>query len=336
VLEQQVTVTVVVVGDEVDGATRVEVGGGELRIPSLGLVCSAQAVTVEAADEVGQLLEDASHLPAQLSLMPLPRVDPPVMVGFARDGYHDPPYEILVRFLGEIAVVGGNRKLKPKQTAVLAYIALHAPVASERVEDAVWVAPTASRRKRLANTVSESRNALGAAHLPLATDGKYRVGPKVMTDVELFDRRLAYAADQDDDGAIRTLRGALELVGGTVFTYRNAERGSYVWVDVENWISSWELKVTETAEELAQRYLDSGDADGAVWAARRGLRASPTHSRLTKLLMQGYFAEGDIRAAERVFESHQAALERLELDDVDGELVDFFHEARRPRGAAAS
>ncbi len=158
VLEQQVTVTVVVVGDEVDGATRVEVGGGELRIPSLGLVCSAQAVTVEAADEVGQLLEDASHLPAQLSLMPLPRVDPPVMVGFARDGYHEPPYEILVRFLGEIGVVGGNRKLKPKQTAVLAYIALHAPVASERVEDAVWVVLAAHRKSRSA--INESRGDL--------------------------------------------------------------------------------------------------------------------------------------------------------------------------------
>ncbi|MDP9402194.1 MAG: bacterial transcriptional activator domain-containing protein [Actinomycetota bacterium] len=198
------------------------------------------------------------------------------------------------------------------------------------------MAPTASRRKRLANTVSESRNALGAAHLPLASDGKYRVGAAVMTDVELFDRRLAYAADQDDDGAIQTLRGALELVQGPVFTYRNAERGSYVWVDVENWISTWELKVTDTAEELAQRYLDSGDAHGAVWAARRGLDASQTHSRLTKLLMQAYFADGDIRAAERVFESHQAALERLELDDVDGELVEFFHEARQPRGAAAN
>jgi DNA-binding SARP family transcriptional activator len=201
---------------------------------------------------------------------------------------------------------------------------------------AVWVAVTVSRRKRLANTVSECRNAIGAAHLPLATDGKYRVGPAVMTDVELFDRRLAAAAKQDALAAIATLRGALELVEGPVFTYRNAERGSYVWVDVENWISTWELKVTDAAEDLAQRCLELGDLDGAVWAARRGLDTSSTHTRLTKLLMQAHFAKGDARAAERVFQSHQSALEQLELDDVDGELVEFLQDARRAGRAAAS
>ena len=336
ILEHQVTVVVVVVGGEVDGSTRVEVGAGLLRIPSLGLECEAQSVTVVAAEQIDEFLEDAGRLPAQLSLMPLPVPDPPVVVGSPQDEYRDPPYEVLVRFLGDISVVGAKGRLKPKQAAVLAYIASHAPVASERVEDAVWVTPTASRRKRLANTVSECRNAIGASHLPLASDGKYRIGPAVVTDLELFDRRLAYAAEQDDHAAIATLRGALELVEGPVFTYRNAERGSFVWVDVENWISTWELKVTDTAEDLAQRCLDVEDVDGAVWAARRGLDASHTHTRLTKLLMQAYFAKGDIRAAERVFESHQSALEKLELDDVDGELVEFFQRARHGNNAATS
>lgn len=336
VLEQQTTVTVVVVGTAVDGATRVEAAGGHLQIPSLGLVCEAQAMTAATAGQVEQLFEDASRLPAQLSLMPLATPDPPVVIGAAGDDYRDPPYEILVQLLGDISVVGAKATLKPKQIAVLAYIALHAPVASERVEDAVWVTATASRRKRLANTVSECRNAIGATHLPFATDGKYRVGPGVVTDLELFDCRIAYAAQQDDEAAIATLRGALELVRGPVFTYRNAERGSYVWVDVENWISTWELNVTNAAEDLAQRCLGVGDLDGAVWASRRGLDASQTHSRLTKLLMQAHFAKGDVRAAERVLESHQAALEQLELDDVDGELVEYFQDARRSRGTAAS
>ncbi|MDP9404787.1 MAG: hypothetical protein M3P85_16055, partial [Actinomycetota bacterium] len=336
ILEAQATVTVVVVGGEVEGATRVEVVGGRLSIPSLGLECDAQAVTAVAAEQIEELLDDAARLPAQLSLMPLPIPDPPVIIGDPGDEYRDPAYEILVRFLGEISVAGARDRLKPKQTAVLAHIALHAPVTSERVEDAVWVAATASRRKRLANTVSECRNAIGAAHLPLATDGKYRVGPAVMTDVELFDRRLAAAAEQDDLAAIATLRGALELVDGPVFTYRNAERGSYVWVDVENWISTWELKVTDAAEDLAQRCLDCSDLDGAVWAARRGLDASSTHSRLTKLLMQAYFAKGDARAAERVFQSHQCALEQLELDVVDGELVELLQDARRSSTVNAS
>jgi len=336
ILQRQVAVVLVIAGGGVEGATRVEVSPAGLMIPSLGLSCQAQTVSAASAQQVEALLEDASRLPAQLTLIPTPVAPPPVEVGTASDEYHDPPFEILVRLLGEICVVGGSRKLKPKQTAVVAYIALNAPVPSERIEDAVWVAVTASRRKRLANTISESRTALGPAHLPFASDGRYRVGPGVVTDLELFERRLGYAAGQDEESAVVTIRGALELVEGPVFTYRNADRASYAWVDVDNWISTWELKVTHAAEDLAERCLALGDVDGAVWAARRGLNASQTHSRLTKLLIQAYFAKGDARAADRVFESHQAALEKLELDDVDPDLVAFYQRARGGRGVVAS
>lgn len=329
-------VAVVVVGEVVGGATAVEISGGQISIPSLGLTCPAQALTRQTAEEVGDLLADAAAEPAQLALIPPPSPRPSIAVATsATEEYQDPPYEILVRFLGEICVIGGRKKLTPKQTAVVAYIALHGPVPAERVEDAVWVAPTSSRHKRLANTVSECRTALGAAHLPAAADGRYRQGPDMVTDLELFDRRLAYALGQDDQRAIKTLRGALELIEGPVFTYRNADRASFVWVDVENWISTWELRVCDAAEDLARRCLELGDVDGAIWSAQRGLGASSTHPRLTKLLMQAYSANGDRLAAARVFESHQSALEQLELDEIDPELVDFYQQARRGTGVAS-
>lgn len=335
--EHQVAVTVVVLDSEIEGATRVEVEDGALRIPSLSLMCQAQSLTTAVADQVGELLADAAHLPDQLELIPPPSPRQPIVLASDAGEYEDPPHEILVRLLGDISVVGGTKKLKPKQTAVVAFIALHAPVASERVEDALWVAPTSSRRKRLANTVSETRTALGAAHLPsAASDGRYRVGPMVVTDLELFDRRLAYAAQQEDKRAIETLRGALELVEGPVFTYRNADRLSYVWVDVENWHSTWELKVVNAADDLAQRCVDVGDLDGAIWAAQRGLSASKIEPRLTKTLIQAYLAKGDQRAARQVFESHQAALEGLDLDDADPDLVEFYEDACGGRAPAAS
>jgi DNA-binding SARP family transcriptional activator len=299
------------------------------------VTCPAQAVSAAAADKVSWLLEDASRPPAQLELIPPADERPSPILGCSDGNYQDPSYEVLVRLLGEISVVGGTRTLKPKQTAVLAYIALYGPASSEAVEDAVWVAPTSSRRKRLANTVSECRTALGAVHLPINTDGRYRVGPGVVTDLDLFERRVAYAATQDDGSAIGTLRGALELVEGPVFTYRSAERASYVWVDVGNWHSTWELKVTDAAEDLAQRCLDRGDLDGAVWATQRGLHAAKTHPRLTKLLIQAYVAKGDANAAAQVFEAHQAALHELDLDEVDPELVEYYQSARAARGAAA-
>lgn len=315
VLDAQGSVVLVVVGNEITGALRVEVGDGQLAIPTLGLTCQAQAIPKAVAEQVDELLEDAARVPAQLTLMPVPSPEPPIVIDSPDDEYHDPPFDILVRVLGDISVIGVAKALKPKQVAVLAYIALNAPVSTERVQDALWVNPTVSRRRRLANTVSETRGVLGAANLPISVDGRYRVGPGVMTDADLFDRRLAYAAQQDDAGAVVTIRGALEMVDGPVFTYRNVDRMSYVWVDIDNWFSTWELKVTDTAEELAQRYLDLGDPDGAVWAARRGLSASQTHARLTRLLIAAHTAGGDELAAERVLQSHRAVMEKLDLDD---------------------
>jgi len=322
ILAQQAVVVLVTVGGQVDSGLRVEVSDETMAIPSLGLVCQAQAVPPIVAEQVDELVTDASRLPAQLSLMPEPPRPAPVTIGLATDEYQDPPFEILVRLLGDISVVGAHKNLKPKQVAVLAYIALHAPVACERVQDAVWVTPTASRSKRLANTVSETRGVLGPANLPISVDGRYRVGPGVVTDVDLFDRRLDHAAQQDDVAAAATLRGALELVDGPVFTYRNVDRMSYVWVDLDNWISTWELKVTDTAEELAQRYLDLGDPKGAVWAARRGLSACQTHTRVTQLLMQAHIAGGDRLAAERVMQSYRSVMEKLELDDECDDLAE--------------
>jgi len=317
VLDQQAVVVLVAVGSQLDGALQVEVFDETLVIPSLGLACKAQTVPRIVAEQVDELLVDASRLSAQLSLIPEPPRSPPMMVGSAVDEYHDPPFEILVRLLGDISVVGAAKPLKPKQVAVLAYIALNAPVACERVQDAVWVTPTASRKKRLANTVSETRSVLGAANLPISVDGRYRVGLGVVTDVDLFDRRIEHAAQQDDIPAAATLRGALELVTGPVFTYGTVHRMAYVWVDLDNWMSTWELKVTDTAEELAQRYLDLGDPENAVWAARRGLSACQIHERLTQLLADAHITGGDRLAAERVLQSHRAAMEKLELDDIE-------------------
>lgn len=81
VLADPVAVSVVVVGGEVEGATRIDVGGGELAIPSLGLVCQAQGVSAATAEGVGDLLEDASRVPAQLELIPPEVPRRPVRVG---------------------------------------------------------------------------------------------------------------------------------------------------------------------------------------------------------------------------------------------------------------
>lgn len=326
--EAIVPVVVIGVGTAIEGATLIEVSDGELRIPTLDLVCRAQGISEEVRTEVDALLEVSEARPEPDELVQ----GPPVQMTLEEDRpdgpYVDPPFDILVRVLGDIEVIGGHRPLRPKQLAVVAFVALNTPVSSSRVEDAIWSAPTENRKRRLANTVSQARGALGAEHFPAANDGKYRAGPRVLTDLELFERRLKVAVGQEPQEAMETLRGAVDLVTGPVFTYRNTDRAAYGWVDSGNWISDVELKVTSAAADLAQRYLDADDTEGAVWAARRGLLASPTHAQLTRLLMDAHTLAGDVQAAAQVFTSYANALEQIGIDEVEDELTEAYERIR--------
>jgi DNA-binding SARP family transcriptional activator len=323
--ERLIPLAVVVVGAEVDGATKVRVQEDTLAIDDIGLSCRPQLVDESVAGQIGALLEEAARPPAKPEKprsidvsSPAPRVNPDELSAV----YEDPRHRTLVKVLGDIQVVGGRHPLSPKQTAVLTYLALNQPVSAERIEDAVWSAPTASRRKRLANTISEIRASLGADQLPVANGSRYELADGVATDLDLFNRRVAFSESQPDAVAADTLRGALELVEGPVFSYRTADRASYVWVDTEDWISLTELSVTDAAERLANLCSSMGDDAGAAWAARRGLRASPTHPRLTAALIRAHAAAGDRRAARQVYESHVAALEALEIDVLGEEVLD--------------
>jgi hypothetical protein len=316
------TVTIVALGWEPHVATRVELDGSLLRIPALGVVCEAQRVDGGTSQAVGDLLDHAAR-PAQLSLLGPER--PSEEAGDIRNGdrYVDPEYEVIVRVLGDIEVVGGRRPLTPLQAAVVAYIAVHSPVAAGRVEDAVWTTPTANRHKRLANTVSDARAALGAHHFPVATDGRYSVGTGVITDLQLLERRVTYAATQSEAAAAETLRGGLELVRGPAFSYRNADRASFVWVDLENWSVRAELVVTDAAVSLGEICLAVNDSEGAAWAATRGLLASPAHTLLTELLMRAHALAGDGHASDRVYENHVNVLQALDLDEVAESTLDL-------------
>jgi len=326
--EAIVPVVVIGVGTAIEGATLIEVSDGELRIPTLDLVCRAQGITEEVRTDVDSLLEVAEALPEPDDLVNAPPVQLTLEEDRPDGPYVDPPFDILVRVLGDIEVIGGRRPLRPKQLAVVTFVALNTPVSSSRVEDAIWSAPTENRKRRLANTISQARGALGAEHFPAANDGKYRAGPRVLTDLELFERRLKVAVGQEPEEAIETLRGAVDLVTGPVFTYRNTDRAAFGWVDSGNWISDVELKVTSAAADLAQRYLDVDDAEGAVWAARRGLLASPTHAPLTRLLMEAHTLAGDAQAAAQVFTSYANSLQQIGVDDVEDELVAAYERVR--------
>jgi len=322
----------VIVGDALPGATLIDCAPDQLTLSQLGLACRPLTLDGEEVDAVADLLstaEDTSDEQPALGLDPEPVETTTQPANSADEPYRDPTHEILVRLLGDITVDGGTAPLTGKQTALVAYIALHRNIRSDRIADAVWVTPAAvSPRKRLANTITKCRAAIGARHLPVAKDSRYTVGPDVATDIDLFERRIAASTAVPPDQEVELLRGALDLVRGPVFDYPSTERDSYSWVDVENWISTWELKVTSTAERAAALYLDLGEPTEAVQVAERTLRVVPTHPGLTEVLMQAHAANGDRLAVQRVYQAHVNALDQLDLDTVADSTAELYERLR--------
>lgn len=106
----------------------------------------------------------------------------------------------------------------------------------------------------------------------------------------------------------------LALVTGPLFTYRAADRASFAWVEVENWASTWELKVAAVAQHCAEMLLGLGRPEDAVSVALRVLSIMPTHTALTEALIRAHAANGDRVAVRRVYEEHCGALQSLDLD----------------------
>lgn len=316
-------VSVVALGAEPADGPHIRIDAGGLSIDAIGLRCRAQGVGADAVVAVASLLDTADRPVEQLAIF-----DEAEVIDLRDDDYVDPPHDVLVKVLGEIAVVGGHRPLTPKETAFFTFVALHDGCSGDRLEEAIWPAPMESRRRQVHNVASQVRTALGVDHLPASTDSRYSVGPRVCSDLDLLSRRVAYAASQPPPQAIDTLRGALDMVGGPAFGYRHADRGSYTWVDLEHWSITTEAKVVEVAWRLWELCQGEGDHDGAIWAARRGLQASPGNTELTEALMRAYVAAGDPEGAEDVFKSHAKVLDQLDQDEPAATTLELWQEIR--------
>lgn len=323
----------VVIGAETAGSTHVQIDGDTITLPAFDLTCRAQGISTEVVEQAGELLTAAAQ-PAEP--MTLWHGDETIDVDASPHTYGDPPWDVLVQVLGEIRVVGGHKLLTPKQTGMLAFVALHDVCSADRIEEAIWPGPMGTRRQQVHNTASRIRAALGADHLPASSDSEYRVGPKVRTDLDLFRRRAAYAKTQQPAQAIETLRGALALVEGPAFTYRSADRAAFTWVDTEHWTSETEARIVEVAWRMWHLCTEHGDTQGAIWAARQGLLASPGNTELTDALMRAYLSAGDRAAAKDVFMSHAKALDELEQDDPAPSTLQLWEDMQEGREPSRS
>jgi len=229
-----------------------------------------------------------------------------------------PEYKILVRLLGDIRVEGAEKRMHGKATSVTAYLAMNRTLTSEMLEEACWYgAPGASHRKRLLETMTICRDALGSHHLPKNDGGTYTISDAVRTDVELFDWHVAQVPSQEPAEAIESYRCALDLVTGRPFSYPRKDRGTFGWVDFEHQASTWDARVGGVAQAFAELCLDHDKPDVAETTLRRLLQASPLNDGAVAALMRVHIATGDRSAAEHLYQEHVSALDQADLGEPD-------------------
>jgi DNA-binding SARP family transcriptional activator len=226
----------------------------------------------------------------------------------ARD--QTPPVEVAI--LGPIDIRGieGSLAHRPKLTELVVFLAMHPEGATTRTwATALWP----DRRvppQTIANRLSEARRALG-----FAPDGRprlRRVGERhviadITTDWQCF-MRLAHNDSSPDDW-----ERALELIRGRPFD--DLKGGQ--WTTLDGFASEIEQRVADCALRRSEAALEIGDANGASWAAHRGLRANPWDERLHRMLMRAADAAGNRAGVEASLRQLACILE-IEGDPLAG------------------
>jgi DNA-binding SARP family transcriptional activator len=294
-----------------------ELHGAELILAPLGFRVSPAVLDASSASALDELLTDAAVGDADELLDELHSApDPPN--GRAVE-YVDPAFDVEIRVLGPVEVVGAANPLDRRRCIELAaYLALHPKgVSDDRLKTVLWLdqAPTTATFN---TTVSTTRSRLGSEpegtlHFPhfAASGGLYRLGPRVTTDIARLEARVAHAKECTLHAAIATLRTALELVRGKPF---EGARG-YEWAFSEGLIANMEATIADAAHTLAQLYLDIGDAQNATWAAMQGLSAAPGDEILYRDRMLACDLAGNPAGVETVMDELCEVVEALEPYD---------------------
>jgi DNA-binding SARP family transcriptional activator len=242
----------------------------------------------------------------------------------------------LVRLLGplEIEVDGELVPLdRGKAREALAYLATHrrAPVDGDRLCEALWPGQDPRKKTGTFNTTMWFvRNALGATRLPKLRGRQrlYRlVADLVDVDYELLVAALRRARAERPEMARPLLRDALELVRGRPMEHVGK---GHEWAFAEGLVYEMEAAVADAAHRLAELCLDAGDAEGAHWAVRQGLRGSPGNEQLYRDQMHAANAAGNPAGVEAAWdELCRMAEEEEPYDGLDPATVATHRELSR-------
>lgn len=216
----------------------------------------------------------------------------------------------IVGVLGEITVAGIAFQLSGQQLSLVSFLASVGSSTRRGIADALWDGSRVSEG-RLANLLSETRRALGEAHLPVVDNGRYQL-VDLPTDLDLFQILVRSSTGGTSADEVELLTEALSLVRGVPYTAPGLRY--WGWPSMTPGLSaSAEILVSDTALNLAELALGSGDLQSARWACEQGLRAVPLDQELTSTLSQVFLAMGKPMLAARLLADNESAVASLGL-----------------------
>ncbi len=286
---------------------------GRLSLPLLGMDVEAQTLPADQYRALVELFRTAADL-QDGGGPPRPEGTPGASLRGATLTDLQRPAAVEVRLLGPVEVTAPGELEEGRAeacTEALVYLATHPDGVHPTVlGGAVWprgVSP-AVREATIARLRDWlGRDAAGRANLRIGDDGRLYLSAEVRTDWAVLST-LFELAGSSPASEQAYLEQALALVRGPLLEGRRPRR--YAWLAKEDLEYEVPARIADAAHRLVDLHLDSGDARGAVAAARAGLRGAPVEEGLWRDLLRATHATGEtsrLRALVAELEGRVAA-----------------------------
>jgi hypothetical protein len=299
---------VLIAGDVPDARWRFSIDDkGMLDTGVLGITVGAQLLTARSYAALARLVraEAAAAQPvpaappapvwAPLSAVPAAPVEELAIPDLPRPVDPDREPAVLVRIFGEPAVDSTDlRPGTPLALEITGYLALTGGVTPRALAASVWpYGVTVAERDATLARVGDwlGTDAAGQSRLRLDGDGRLRLSEEVQLDWHLF---VALAGRGGEEDVLR----ALELARGPLVEPHLPRR--YTWIARDPVAQEMPAFVADVAHRAVLGYRTAGRLDGAIAAARAGLRVEPASGLLWDDLVQDIRERDGEAAASRV------------------------------------
>lgn len=221
--------------------------------------------------------------------------------------------EIRITLLGfPLVERGGTVVALPRRRtrALLYYLAADPqPQSREELTDIFWghLDPVKGRRQ-LSDALSDLRRTFGPKNVSSDRASVAWTGPEA--DVVQLQLQLAAVSGEDDGVSPANFVAAADLYSGEFLAGVTVEESEpfHEWLDAQR--TRIAIDVVDAYSRAARLFLDSGDADGAIEAARRGLAVDELREDLWRCLMESRAVKGDRDGALREYEHCREVVKR--------------------------